>query len=146
MSFSACAGLTGSGQVNHTDVISQISTGLNLANEKETIFVCEARTWQGTSGHAHVHAGLLSNRGLLSGEVAAVDEHEFAGVKGDCPPSSRSDKLMFPDLNGMTAHLTEIIDHDSAHFRVRSGVHPHPSTDPNRVCGAVVVAWALGHT
>ena len=106
----------------------------------------QAKNVAGRVANPQVHAGLLSNRGLLSGEVAAVNEHEFAGVKGDCPPSSRSDKLLFPDLNGMTAHLTEIIDHDSAHFRVRSGVHPHPRTDPNRICGAVVVAWALRHT
>jgi len=120
-----------SGQVNHTHVISLISPGLNLANEKETMFVREATTWQGE---------------LLSGQIAAVDEHEFPGVKADCPAPSGSDELLLPNPNGMTADVTEIIDDDSAHFRVRSGVHPHPSTDSNGICGTVVVAWALGHT
>jgi hypothetical protein len=83
---------------------------------------------------------------LFSGEVGAVDEHQFAGVKADRPPPSGADKLLFPDPNGMTAHFTEIIDDDPAPFGVRPGVHPHPSTDLNPICGAVLVARALGHT
>ncbi len=72
-------------------------------------------------------------RRLLSGQVAAVDEHQFAGVKANCPPPSGSDKLLLPDPNGMTADVTEILDNDSAHFRVGSRVHPHPGTDLHRV-------------
>ena len=83
---------------------------------------------------------------LLGGQVAAVDENEFAGVKADCPPPGGSDKLQLSDLNGMTAHLTEIIDHDATHFSVRSGMHSHPSANFNPICGTVVVARALGHT
>jgi hypothetical protein len=84
--------------------------------------------------------------GLLGGEVAAVDEHEFAGVKADRPPPGGAHKLVLPDPNRMTADFTEIIDHDSAPFSVRSWVHPHTRVNPNAVCGTVVVAWSLGHT
>jgi hypothetical protein len=108
--------------------------------------------------HAHAVAANLVERvdqfgtcdggrfGLLGGEVAAVDEHEFAGVKTDRPPPGRAHKLVLPDPNRMTADFTEIIDHDSAPFSVRSWVHPHTRINPNAVCGTVVVAWSLGHT
>jgi hypothetical protein len=84
--------------------------------------------------------------GLLGGQITAVDEHEVPDVEADCPPPRGRDKLLFPDLNGMTANVTEIFDHDSALFRVRSGVHPHPSTDRYGLSGTVVIARALGHT
>ena len=80
-----------------------------------------------------------SGPALLDGEVAAVDEYEVAGVKADRPPPGGTRKFVFPDPNGMTACLTEIIDYDSGHFGIRSGVHPHPSTNSNPICGAVVV-------
>jgi hypothetical protein len=84
--------------------------------------------------------------GLLGGQVAGVDEHEFAAVKADRPPPGGAHKLVLPDPNRMTADFTEIVDHDSAPFSVRSWVHPHTRINPNAVCGTVVVAWSLGHT
>ena len=119
------------GQLNHTDVICPISAGLNLANERETMFGRLKPERQG---------------GLLGGQVAAVDEYEVAGVEGDCPPPGGSDKLLLPDRNGLTAGITEVLDHDSAFFGVCSGVHPHPGADLHAICGTFVVAGALGHT
>jgi hypothetical protein len=87
----------------------------------------------------------MNRFGLLGGEVAAVDEHEFAGVKADRPPPGGAHKLVLPDPNRMTADFTEIIDHDSAPFSVCSWVHPHTRINPNAVCGTAVVAWSLGH-
>jgi len=84
--------------------------------------------------------------GLLGGEVAGVDEQEFAGVKADRPPPGGAHKLVLPDLNRVTADFTEIIDHDSAAFSVRSWVHPHTRINRNAICGNVVVARSLGHT
>jgi hypothetical protein len=84
--------------------------------------------------------------GLLGGEVAGVDEQEFAGVKADRPPPGGAHKLVLPDLNRVTADITEIIDHDSAAFSVRSWVHPHTRINRNAICGNVVVARSLGHT
>jgi hypothetical protein len=84
--------------------------------------------------------------GLLGGEVAGVDEQEFAGVKADRPPPGGAHKLVLPDLNRVTADFTEIIDHDSAPFSVRSWVHPHTRINRNAICGNIVVARSLGHT
>jgi hypothetical protein len=84
--------------------------------------------------------------GLLGGEVAGVDEQEFAGVKADRPPPGGAHKLVLPDPNPITADFTEIIDHDSAPFSVRSWVHPHTRINRNAICGNVVVARSLGHT
>jgi hypothetical protein len=83
---------------------------------------------------------------LLGGEVAGVDEQEFAGVKADRPPPGGAHKLVLPDPNRVTADFTEIIDHDSAPFSVRSRVHPHTRINRNAICGNVVVARSLGHT
>jgi hypothetical protein len=77
--------------------------------------------------------------GLLGGEVARVDEHEFAGVKADRPSPGGARKLVLPDPDGMTGEFTEIIDHDPAPFSVRSWVHPHTRINQNAICGSVVV-------
>jgi hypothetical protein len=83
---------------------------------------------------------------LLGGEVAGVDEQEFAGVKADRPPPGGAHKLVLPDPDRVTAGFTEIIDHDSAAFSIRSWVHPHTRINRNAICGNVMVARSLGHT
>ena len=72
-----------------------------------------------------------------------VSTNRFAGVKADRPPPGRAHKLVLPDLNRVTADFTEIIDHDSAPFSVRSWVHPHTRINRNAICGNVVVARSL---
>jgi hypothetical protein len=63
----------------------------------------------------------------------------------DGPPAGGTCKLLFPDPDGVTAGFTKIIDHDSAAFSLRSGVHPHPLTNLDWICGNVVIVWLLGH-
>ena len=84
--------------------------------------------------------------GLLGGEVAGVDEQEFAGVKADRPPPGGAHKLVLPDPNPMTADFTAISGHDSAPLSVRAGLHPAARIKRNAICGNVVVARSLGHT
>ena len=124
------------GQGNHTDVISQITATLNLANEKETILGAEPEPGEQDTLPQKPRGPPAA---LLGAEVAAVDEYQFAAVKLDRPPPRGARQLLVSDPNGMTADLTEIVDHDSGPFSVRFGVYPHPSADFHPICGTVAV-------
>lgn len=62
---------------------------------------------------------------LFGDELAGVDEDDLAGVELD-GPSARGGDMDIADIDCVTAHLTEIFDHDPTAFVRRARAYPHP--------------------